>query len=365
MEHPSALLQPRWTDIIRNHSADAEKFGALRPEQLGLIYQQNWFNLFVPASLNGLQLPLPEAVRLEEAFAWADGAFGWTLTLCSGAAWFAGFLDPALAKVVFDEKTACLGGSGAPSGTAERTPEGYVVNGSWKYATGAPHLTWFTANCLLTEHGNVLKDAGGKSLMRPFIFKREEVTVSADWQTSGLVATASHSFEVNALAVPAERQFEISPATVKTPGPSYTYPFLQLAEATLAANISGMAVHFMDLCEASFNERMKSKSFTAEQKQYLSDLLSRCRSGTSKRRAEFYRVIDQSWSYTDQGLDVPSPLLTGVSAASRVLARKVRRFAEKLYPFCGLAAADPSSEINRVWRDLHTASQHTLLIFPE
>jgi hypothetical protein len=38
-----------------------------------------------------------------------------------------------------------------------------------------------------------------------------------------------------------------------------------------------------------------------------------------------------------------------------------RHAVDTLYPYCGLVAASADSDINRVWRDFHTASQHALL----
>jgi hypothetical protein len=52
-----------------------------------------------------------------------------------------------------------------------------------------------------------------------------------------------------------------------------------------------------------------------------------------------------------------------VSLYSRNLAKISRECVDLLYPYCGLAAANTDTEINQVWRDLHTASQHALLTF--
>jgi hypothetical protein len=37
---------------------------------------------------------------------------------------------------------------------------------------------------------------------------------------------------------------------------------------------------------------------------------------------------------------------------------------DTVYPYCGLMAASTETTINHVWRDIHTASQHTLLTYP-
>lgn len=77
---------------------EAEALGHLAPAQLALIKRRGWFQLLAPRSLGGMELALPQAVRLEEAIAGADGNCGWVVTLCAGAGCFAGFLPPALTR---------------------------------------------------------------------------------------------------------------------------------------------------------------------------------------------------------------------------------------------------------------------------
>jgi hypothetical protein len=99
----------------------------LHPAQLQLVYEQQWFNLLAPAVYGGLQTPLPELIKLEEALSWADGSLGWVVTLCCGAGWFGGFIDPTIAQQIYSDPKACLAGSGAPTGTATITGDGYII----------------------------------------------------------------------------------------------------------------------------------------------------------------------------------------------------------------------------------------------
>ena len=61
----SQLMTAESVDTIRRSAAAAEQMGQVHPEQLKLIFEQNWFNLFVPRSMGGLEMQLPEAVRLQ------------------------------------------------------------------------------------------------------------------------------------------------------------------------------------------------------------------------------------------------------------------------------------------------------------
>lgn len=85
LKHPSEFIEPLLTSAIRNTAAEAEQLKQLHPAQLQIIHEQKWFQLFVPKQFGGMELRLPEALRLEEAIAWKDGSVGWTVTLCAGA----------------------------------------------------------------------------------------------------------------------------------------------------------------------------------------------------------------------------------------------------------------------------------------
>lgn len=360
--HPSLNLKQEWIDLIRSRSAESENMRELHPEILDLIYSQQWFNLFVPLEYGGLNKTLPQAVRLEEALAWADGSLGWTLTLCAGANWFAGFLDSALAEKIFADKKACLAGSGAPTGTAVILPDGYLLDGKWKYATGAPHATMITANCVITENGKPLLNADGSPVIKAFVVDASAVKIIPNWNTIGLKATASHDFEIDNLKVSKANGFEIDPKKPHIDQPVFRYPFLQFAEVTLAANSSGMAVHFIDLAQEIFLQRITGKNLKPAETAVLEQVLAGCKTKMIISRTDFYQALDRSWKVLADG-GIPLQLLNEVSAVSRKLSHAARECVDLLYTFCGLIAADSSSEINRVWRDIHTASQHTLLTF--
>ncbi len=356
-------FEQAWVDTIKKHAAEAENLGKLHPEVLDLIYQQNWFNLYVPKIYGGLEKPLPKILRLEEALAKADGSLAWTVTLCSGAAWFSGFLDKSLAEEIFQDQKACFAGSGAIGGTATKTSKGYIINGFWKYASGALHATVFTANCILTDtNGQSLLDEEGNEIVKSFILKKEEVEIISEWAYFGLVATGSHAFEVRDLEVPENRIFQIN-GELKVDVSLLNYPFMPLAETTLAVNYSGMALHFVELVEDYFYNRSGQKRYTQAQLTYFEQDLNNLKENFQSVRSEFFNSADFSWEEFSKTGSLSESTLKLINNKSRQLAHTARKMVDALYPYCGLEAAKKATELNRVWRDIHTASQHSLLTF--
>jgi len=358
----NALTQT-WQEKVRKFATQSEVIGKLHPEILELAYQEDWFKLFVPEVYGGPGKKLPEILRLEEALAEADGSLGWTVTLCAGAAWFAGFLNPALAEEVFADRNVCFAGSGAVGGTATKVKDGYKINGHWKYASGALHATIFTANCILKniDETDILDEDGNPKVLS-FILKKDEVELISGWSYFGLIATGSHAFEVRDLVVPEDRTFKIND-TIGVADEGFDYPFLQLAETTLAVNSLGMANHFIKLVEESFFSRSGLKRYTEAQIEFFNEELMRCKKEVRDLKRKFYHAFDESWAELINRSIISDDKLKEVSLFSRKLAHASRKAADTLFPYCGLEAAKKESEINRVWRDMHTASQHALLTF--
>ncbi len=355
-------LTPTWQEAILKLAPQSEALGELHPDVLELAYQEEWFKLYVPVAYGGPGKKLPEILRIEEDLAYVDGSTAWTVTLCSGAGWFAGFLDDELAKDIFADRKVCFAGSGAVGGTAQKTANGYLVSGHWKYASGALHATIFTANCLLQdESGEPILDESGNQVIKSFILKRDEVAIQSGWSYFGLVATGSHAFDVNNVEVPANRSFKINEPKVADEG--FDYPFLQLAETTLAVNSLGMARRFLDLVNDSFFSRSGFKRYTPEQVAFFEDELAKCKHTLTTIREHFYEAFDISWDQLINYKIIDENILKDVSRLSRELAHQSRRVVDTLYPYAGLEAAKRETELNRVWRDLHTASQHALLTF--
>ena len=133
-----------------------------------------------------------------------------------------------------------------------------------------------------------------------------------------------------------------------------SFVITQFAETTLAVNFSGMAQQFIDVCGEIFTSRsLAGKKTPGNQHADAIRILLQA-------RTDFYEAVAASWSYCSRMTPIPNVVLREVSDTSRALYKTSLNLASKLYPFAGMAAADPRTEVNRVWRNLFTASQHSL-----
>ena len=360
LQHPSNYLSTSDTELIRSYALQAEQKGELTSEQLQLIYDRDWFRVMVPKYLGGSEWTLIEVMQLCEAAAWADGSFGWALNLGAGANLFSAYLTEKLSTPLFSNNEICIAGSDTPSGTAERAGNEFIINGKWKYATGAPHAKYFSFNCVIVENGHPIKNDHGENIIRSFILSRESVIITDPWNSYGLIATASHNFKVENIHLHKDFSFDLSKPAHAT-GILFRFPFLQLAESLLCVTICGMAIHFIDLVERLIKNKLGANPLKKNQLLIQQTSVEQSKEIINKSREKVYHLVQNAWQELSAGRNLSTELLTNISHAARELGLNSRIVSEKLYPFAGMSAIIPTGEINRTWRDIHTASQHVLL----
>src|SRR5258708_36255392 len=113
------------------------------------------------------------------------------------------------------------------------------------------------------------------------------------------------------LIIPLNRSFEIEAKNAVINNPIYHYPFLQLAETTLAVNLSGLAIRFLDLCEEMTMQKINGKT------KRLTKSLGQAEAKLVESRKHFYRVASSSWKRSERKKTLPKPQLQEVSKASQ------------------------------------------------
>ncbi|QHT67365.1 hypothetical protein GXP67_12330 [Rhodocytophaga rosea] len=208
------------------------------------------------------------------------------------------------------------------------------------------------------EQGQPLYNPDGTPLIQAFLLKKEEVILHTTWQAMGMKATGSHSFEARSIPVSQNRYFSISTEEATITNSLYQYPFLQLAQTTLVVTISGMAVRFLDLFTSLQEQKIKSNTGKADS---ILEVINTTKAQLQTSRKGFYDTVWLSWKAL-QGEGVSTDLaLKAISDSSLSLVQLCRCSINLLFPYGGLEVVKAESEINRVWRNFHTASQHVLL----
>lgn len=315
---------------------------SLFPEKvLSWIQRENLWNIWVPKNYGGLELSFPEGLSKLQELARIDGSLGWTVTLCSGANYFIGNLQPAAAKEIFkDSKTTILGGSGGVFGKAEKIGDKYKISGTWRYATGANYLTHFTLNAEIQENGKPLKNKDGEPKILSFVLPREEVEIIEDWNSMGLKASSTHSFKVENVLVPARFGFIYN--EFHQSQDIFKIPFSVFADLTLWVNYIGMAEHFL----AAAHELKPDKNLNS-----LDEVLSI----SNLKVAEYAKEIESKIN-SNKGLN--SEYMTDIHSSASNSVKNISKSMIEIFPYLGIKASRNNQPLNQVFCDYFTATQH-------
>lgn len=322
---------------LRKHLLQAEKFDA---DVLEAVNGAKWQHIWVPKEYGGLGLSFSEGLKVLQNVSQIDGSLGWFVTLCSGANYFSRNLRPETAKKIFTQANVCFGGSGLIGGTAEKVGDSYVINGEWTYATGAPYLTHFTLNAQLIKDGAPILDDRREPQFRSFILDVSQVELIPSWKSMGMVATASHSFKVENQYVHEENSFIYN--EFYTTDPLNHIPFEIFADLTLLVNYQGMANHFLEK-----SVEIRVNEVQDELRAYLAEV---------SQRVNTYAVqIEQLLS---ESKVMPDSLASEIHAFGEGTVTKLMFYITRLYQLWGIKASRTGEEINQVFRDFFTATQH-------
>lgn len=333
---------------LRERGAEIERLGRLPEDILEWIYEHRLFKLLVPEEFGGRPTPLPEMLRIFEELSAVDGSLGWLVHIGAAGGYFAPSFAKETARELFTPREAVIAGSGYPAGRARRAPGGYRVSGRWRYASGAQYATLFTANAILEEDG--------QEVVRAFAFTPDQVQIIEDWGAYGLKGTASNSMVVNDAFVPESRAFTVGnvrwAVTEPVAAALYRLPFEILAVTTIASVSIGLARRFFELAR----ELPRWETLGTRQRQA---------DAVAEYRGLFYLLAERAWSHVQAGAEFPATEKEVIIQGVRRLVSASVAAVQDVFAYMGMRVLWETEPINRVYRDLQTASQHIFLRPPE
>lgn len=304
------------------------------------IYEKRWLQIWVPKNYGGLGLQFSDGLKVLKKLAETDGSLGWMVTLCAGANYFSRNLNPKIAEKLFEQQTTCFGGSGAIGGTAEMVNNQFLINGRWTFATGAPHLSHFTLNAVVTANGKPVLDKKGNEMIRSFIIVKDQVEVIADWQAMGMKATGTYSFKVNNVLVDETYSFIYN--EFYTDAVLDRIPFRIFADLTLLVNYLGMAKHYIK---------------EAEKIRFNLDL-SVFKNELKNNENQIYLFADKIEDLLENNEEILVEIQIEIHQFGEQVVSDLSHKILDLYFQLGIKASHTNEPIHQIFCDYFTATQH-------
>jgi alkylation response protein AidB-like acyl-CoA dehydrogenase len=342
--------------LVEERAAEADRIGRLPDDVVAAIQERRLFRAWIPRSLGGDELGLPESVVAFEAAAKLDGAFGWAVAIGAGGGVFAALMQRETAEEVYGRPDAVIAGSGTPTGTAERVAGGYRAQGRWPFASGAHFATYFTTTCVVTGGGVPVVGVDGAPIITAVAVPPEDVRLIETWDVAGMRGTGSVDMAIDGAFVPARRAFSVFAPPLED-GPLYRLPFMTTAQATLAPVALGIGAHALE----AFAELARGKQVTGGTLAGLGSVQARFAEATAMlagARAWFREAIADAWAAVADGGSVSNAQATTVGLAAIHAGAGACRATDLLWEVAGARQIYRESVLGRCWRDVHAVAQH-------
>jgi alkylation response protein AidB-like acyl-CoA dehydrogenase len=342
-----------------------EAAAELPADLLDALHEAALFRALLPRSQGGDEARPADFVRMMETIAAADASTAWCIGQNSGCSMAAAYLDPVVARKIWgDDPRAALAWGAGPQGKAHVVPGGYRVTGTWEFASGGRHATWFGGHSRIVEPDGTLRrwadgPLKGELVERSMLFPRAAVMMVADWNPLGLRGTGSDRYSVTDLFVPEEHTLCRDHAPERRePGTLYRFTTTNLYAAGFGAVALGIASAMLDAFTTLARDKTPQASTrTLRDSPHIQVQTALATAKLRAARALLLDTLERIWDAVaargaltlDERMDIRLAATFGTHQA-----REVGDFA---YHEAGATAIFPSQPFERRFRDLHTVTQ--------
>jgi alkylation response protein AidB-like acyl-CoA dehydrogenase len=304
------------------------------------------FRAWVPKTYGGEEVDALTVLDAIEALSFHDGATGWCGMIAATTSLTAAFLPPAFAQEIFGDPLAVTGGFAMPAGRGVPVEGGIVVNGRWQWGSGSAHCTWIG--------GGVLVEGGGA----PFVFfERDQVEILDTWRVAGLKGSGSNDYVVQDAFVPEGRWVHVMRAEPVVDGPLYRMPFmglLALGVCSVALGLARRAQH--ELVELAAGKVPSSSAKTLAERQVVQAEVARAEAAWRSARALVREVVAEA---TEVGVTDETRRRLRLAATNATW--RSAEAVDRMYHAAGGSSIHESHPLQRVFRDVHVATQHAMV----
>jgi len=344
--------------LIDTHAAEGRRDARLPPAIAEALFERRLYRLWIPRRFDGLEMPLPEGLRIIETVSTMDGATGWAVMIGAGGGLFAAYLLPDIAQRLFSPRDALVAGSGAVRGTAERVEGGFRCSGRWRYASGAHQASVFTANCQIVENGEILH-VNGKPWVRAMAFHPSQVGIIETWDTTGLRGTGSHDFAVDGAFVPAADTFSVMTDAPREAGALYRLPFGTLTELPISAVVLGLARQAL----ARFEHLATTKASPfggglLASHPRVASAIAMTRRDVDTASTTLSGLADEAWRTATRESPLDESVIRRCTTDCARLVAELVSAIGKLVPLAGMNAIHREDPFAVAWQDLSAAAAH-------
>jgi 3-hydroxy-9,10-secoandrosta-1,3,5(10)-triene-9,17-dione monooxygenase len=319
--------------------------------------------LMVPKRFGGYETSMRTYIDVMAELGRGCGATAWVASLLNVCAWLAAlFPEQAQRDVWGAGADNWVAGSLAPNGTAVEEAGGWRVTGRWPWASGCLHAQW--AGC-----GIHMNDARGETTNFGLsLMPMTELRIEDTWFMAGMKGTGSNTIVAEHVFVPEHRflpypqAFGGSYRTEHTDEVVYRAAFVPVTVLILAGAQLGVARAALDHVVSRAGRRgithttFASQAVSSGFQMLVADAAIKI--DTAVLHAQ--RAADDLDREAEAGRHMDLTGRARVRMDTALVAKHCRDAVELLVQAHGTSSLADSNPMQRLWRDVHTASHHAI-----
>ena len=351
------------TPLLQEHAAEAETQRKPVDAVMEAIEATGAYRWFVPKAYGGYEYSLSGFIEAGVALGRGCTSHAWVTTFCMEHNWLLSLYDKPAQDDIFGRHPYIIApGSLAPNGKATPVDGGYRISGRWQWGTGVMHADWAMLGVLTPVPG---QDA---PILGMYVVPIEEVQVIDTWFVEGMVGTGSNDLAVEDVFVPGHRMVDLalvrdgtSPGAQIHAAAIYRMPMLPVLGLTATAPLVGAADRAVEL----FAERMQGRTvYGTKNKQSERALaqsrLAHCKVELDSVTHQLFNVTRQVEAWGQRGEPCPELERARLRVEIGHIVRRSRNLVRDVVEACGASAHFLDNPLQRLLRDLNTASCHTV-----
>ena len=348
--------------MIREHAPRFESDRRVSAEVMDAIRDAGFFRLFTPESLGGLELDLPSAYEIFEAFADIDSAIGWTVPNSNGPAMAGAALDSAAAEEIYGNPNTILAGAPYPPGKARRVAGGFRVSGKIAYVSGCDHANWIAGSSFIyDEDGNREADEDGNAIRLRTLFRTEDVEITDNWDTLGMRGTGSHDVVVSDAFVEEKFSHVLGPIEHRNPafsGPLYRCGAIASAPFVTVVCLSSANSALMSALELASKKTPAYMPATVGDRPVAQAQLAEAKGKIDGARLYLKKTIEDLWRNAVSGNTPSNELKTSLQIAASHGTKAAGDALSLIYEVVTSSGVHRALPFERHLRDVQTLMTH-------
>lgn len=356
----AAALRP----LLERNAAQTESDRRLVDESLEAVREAGLLRIVNPKRFGGYETDIRTMLDVSATLATGCGSTGWVVNLINVCSWLVGLYPRQTQEEVWgSDPDTRVAGALAPTATTRRVDGGLVVSGRWPWSSGSLHAQWGMGGVPVVDESGDMVDVGLALMPMP------ELSVEDTWFVVGMRGTGSNTIVAADVMVPDHRILPM-PRAIEGEYPTefkdevlYRSAFIPVLALILVGPLLGLARAALQYVV----EKAPRRAITYTSYEHQTDsvafqmAIAEAAAKVDTAHLHAYRAAADIDDAARAGTYPDLPARARVRMDAGWAARQAREAVDLLISAHGASAFAEASPLQRIWRDLNTASRHAVV----